>query len=294
MPFSTSWDDFRLVNAIAETGSLVGAAQNLGINHSTVFRRLGALERNLGSRLFERARSGYTATPAGEEMVELANRISESVTDFERAVAGPDVQPAGILRLTTNDTFIVHLLTPVFASFRKAYPEIVLDVIVTHQALNLSRRDADIAIRATAEPPETLVGRKLSTFGWHCYAPASAVDEAGVLGKDFGWIGYGDGLNSLPARKWLEETIGESKISCRFDTLVGVAHGIAAGLGAGAIPCFIGDTIDGLVRIGDPLVFGDALWILTHADLRHAARVRAFMDHASAELAKQKKLIEGS
>ncbi len=293
MPFSTSWDDFRLVNAIAATGSLVGAAQQLGINHSTVFRRLGALEKNLGSRLFERSRSGYAPTPAGEEMVELANRISESVTDFERAVAGRDIQPAGVLRVTTNDTFIVHLLAPVFASFRDAYPDIVLDVIVTHQPLNLSRRDADIAIRATMDPPETLVGRKLSTFGWHCYAPRSWVDKDGDVKEGCGWVGYGNGLNLPQAKRWLENQVKPEEVACRFDTLVGVARGISVGLGIGAIPCFIGDQIDEIVMIGDRIVFGDTLWILTHADLRHAARIRVFMEHTALELAKKRKLIEG-
>jgi DNA-binding transcriptional LysR family regulator len=299
MPFTTSWDDVRLVSAVAESGSLVGAAQMLGINHSTVFRRLGALEKSLGSRLFERGRGGYKTTPAGDDMVVLANRISESVSDFERAVAGRDIRPAGILRITTNDTFIVHLLVPVFASFRTAYPEIVLDVIVTQQALNLSRRDADIAIRATAEPPETLVGRKLSNFGWSCYAPVSRfedrswINDKGNPATSASWVGYGEALNIFLAKKWLLSQTPAENIVCRFDTLVGVAQAISEGMGLGAIPCFIGDQIGNIRRVGKLLHFGDALWVLTHEDLRQAARVRSFMEHASAELGKQKKLIEG-
>ncbi|MCC2097965.1 MAG: LysR family transcriptional regulator [Hyphomicrobiales bacterium] len=293
MSFTTSWDDFMLVNAIAECGSLVGAAEKLGINHSTAFRRLGALEKNLGSRLFERARSGYTTTPAGDEMVDLATRIAENVADFERAVAGRDVKPAGTLRITTNDTFASFLLAPVFASFRAAYPDIFLDIIVTHQALNLSRRDADIAIRATSEPPETLVGRKLPVFAWCCYAPDEWLDNGELRDPLPPWIGYGQALNVLPAAKWLQQRAGPPGVVCRFDTLNGIAHGIAAGLGVAAIPCFIGDQIPGISRTGDLLYFGDALWLLTHADLRHSARVRAFMDHAAAELASRKALIEG-
>lgn len=294
MSSSTSWDDFRLVSAIAEAGSLVGAAEKLGINHSTVFRRLGSLERSLGARLFERSRSGYEPTPAGAEMVSLANRISENISDFERGVAGRDVKPAGILRVTTNDTFVSHLLTPILASFKQAYPDINLEVIVTHQALNLSRRDADVAIRATRDPPETLVGRRLTTFAWCRYVPRTWTENGRRIDPAReSWIGYGDGLLGLPARVWLENEIETQNINCRFDTLIGVAHAIACGMGMGALPCFIGDTMDEVVRTGDTLEFGDALWVLTHPDLRNSARVRAFMDHAATELGKMKGRIQG-
>jgi DNA-binding transcriptional LysR family regulator len=99
-----SWDEFRLVKAIAETGSLAGAGDVLSLNHSTVFRRLNALEQDLGSRLFERARTGYVPTPAGEEMVALASRMFDEVIEFERRVSGRDVKPSGELRVTTNDS----------------------------------------------------------------------------------------------------------------------------------------------------------------------------------------------
>ena len=105
MPSSVSWDDFRLVKAIADTKSLVGAAEGLGLNHSTVFRRLGSLEEQLGLKLFERARTGYTPTAAGEEMIRLAQRMDVDITDFERTIAGRDVKPAGELRVTTNASF---------------------------------------------------------------------------------------------------------------------------------------------------------------------------------------------
>ncbi len=158
---SISWDDFRLVKAVADARSLVGAAEHLGLNHSTVFRRLGALEAQLGTKLFERSRTGYAATAAGEEMMTLAASMDQDITDFERKIAGRDVKPAGDLRVTTNDAFITHLLTPPFASFCRAFPDIRLEVIIGNQSLNLSKRDADVAIRATAKPSEALVGRRM-------------------------------------------------------------------------------------------------------------------------------------
>src|SRR6266496_1144249 len=127
-----SWDDFRYVKAIADTRSLGGAASELGVNHSTVFRRLAQIEERLGSRLFERSRTAYALTPCGEEMVRLAERMGEDIVSFERQVTGHDLRPSGALRVTTTDTVLVHMLTGIFAGFRKAYPEIVLDIVVSN------------------------------------------------------------------------------------------------------------------------------------------------------------------
>ncbi len=115
-----SWDDFRYVKAIADTRSLAGAAEALGVNHSTVFRRLGQIEQQLGSRLFERGRGGYGLTPCGEEMVELAERMGEDIVSFERRVTGQDLRPSGELRVTTSDTMLQHLLNDVLIGFRRA------------------------------------------------------------------------------------------------------------------------------------------------------------------------------
>ena len=97
MPATASWEDFRLAKAIFDARSLVGAARQLGVNHSTIFRRLGALEEALGTRLFERSRGGYEPTAAGEEMVRLASRMDQDIVDFERKIAGRDVKPSGEL-----------------------------------------------------------------------------------------------------------------------------------------------------------------------------------------------------
>jgi DNA-binding transcriptional LysR family regulator len=289
MPTATSWDEFRLVKAIADARSLVGAAEKLAINHSTVFRRLGALEEAMGARLFERSRTGYTPTPAGEEMIALASRMEQEIVDFERAVAGRSAKPAGELRLTTNDAFLIWLLGPMLASFRKAFPEIRLDIVVGHQHLNLSRRDADVALRATVEPPETLVGRKIAHIAWAAYGPEA------FNGRDNErpWVGFGEGPGVVGARRWFEDNVAPDAIVCRVDSVAGVARAIESGLGSGLLPCFIGDELSGVARIGDILPFGDDMWLLTHPDLRHSARVRAFMEHAGAELTKLRRRIEG-
>ena len=292
---STSWDDFRLVKAIADHQSLSGAAEALGLNHSTIFRRLGALEATLKTRIFERSRNGYAPTAAGERMVALAAQMADQINSFEIKCAGRDVKPSGDLRITTNDTMLTHLLTPIFAGFLKAYPEIRLEIVVSNQALNLSKRDADIAIRATKNPPETLVGRNITAIAWAEYAAAALVDNGKVAEKDrTRWIGYGDVLSSLSAMREIYEKIGPEHIIYRVNTVLGLAEAVAANIGLGLLPCFIGDKTPGIRRISTPIRALDAnLWLLTHPDLRDSARVRAFMTYAGTELSKQKKMIEG-
>lgn len=293
---SVSWDDFRLVKAIVDSRSLVGAAESLGLNHSTVFRRLGILEAQLGTKLFERSRTGYVPTAAGEEMMDLATQMDRDITDFERKIAGRDVKPAGELRVTTNDALGTYLLTPMFASFRRAYPDISLEVIVANQALNLSKRDADVAIRATVRPPEALVGRRIADVRWSAFAPRKWVEEGRDLdADDVPWIGFCDALAHIGASEWLDSSIGARRIHYRVDTVLGVALAAEAELGLALLPCLIGDRIPLLRRHGERRddIAGESLWLLTHADLRNSARVRVFMDHMSQELTRARRIIEG-
>ena len=292
-----SWDDFRYVKAIADTRTLAGAATELSVNHSTVFRRLALIEGQLGSRLFERSRSGYALTPCGEEMVRLAERMGEDIVAFERQVTGHDLRPSGELRVTTNDTVLVHLMTGVFAAFRKAYPEIVLDVVVSNQALNLSKRDADVAVRATDRPPEALIGRRAASIAWAVFGAADKAPEAFDVQNDtrgVEWVGFGENLANLKAAKWLKDHAAPERIVYRINTVLGLAEAAATGLGLAVLPCFIGAATPGLIRLTAPLPeLANGIWLLTHADLRQTARVRAFMDFAGSEIARQRRVIEG-
>ncbi|MFG1205261.1 LysR family transcriptional regulator [Xanthobacter aminoxidans] len=291
------WDDFRLVRAIAETGSLAGAAEQLAVNHSTVFRRLGTLEQQLGARLFERARAGYVPTPMGEEMVRLAEHMADEVLAVERRITGQDLRPSGELRVTTNDTLLVHMLTPIFASFRAAYPEIRLDVVISNQSLSLSKRDADVAIRASDRPGDTLVGRRMASIAWGIYGSA-AQNIAGPLDpadlRRYDWIGFSDNLGAIKPAKWLRERVGEEKIIYRVNTVLGLAEAAAAGMGLALLPCFIAAVTPGLVQLmGRQGELEAGLWLLTHPDIKATARVRTFMEHAGREIGKLRGRIEG-
>jgi len=296
MDSGLSWDEFRLVKAIADTRSLGGAAARLGLNHSTVFRRLAALEATVGAPLFERSRAGYDLTAAGEEMTALANVMADSIVEFERRVAGRDVKPTGRLKVTTVEAIGQRFLPAIMAQFQAQNPGVVTDLIVSERELNLSQRDADVAIRVTNEPPETLVGRRICTVRWAVYGrrgesgePGSAEDE------ETPFVGFADDFGPPFGRRWIEATVRPDRLAARVNSMHTAAELVAAGFGAAPLPCFLGDPNPALARLGPTLREWDlGLWILTHSDLRRSARVRAFMDLAGAELARHRRAIEGT
>lgn len=294
-----AWDDFRLIKAIADRRALPAAATALGLNHSTVFRRLGQIEEALGIKLFERHRSGYVATPAGDEMAQLAERVDSDISAFAIRLAGQDIKPAGELRVTTNDTLLVDLLTPVFAAFLEQCPDIRLDVLLSNQSLNLSKRDADVAIRATDNPPETLVGRRAARIVWALYGRAADFADAGEVGIEslwaHRWVSLGEQFSALKAVRYLTQHVEPERIVYKVNTVLGLSEAVEAGIGIGFLPCFIADTKPGLTRLAAPDPgFSADLWLLTHPDLRHSPRVRLFLDFIAVELGRMKPLIEGA
>jgi DNA-binding transcriptional LysR family regulator len=294
-----AWDDFRLVHLIAETKGLAGAAERMGVNHSTVFRRLGQLEQALGTKLFERHRTGYALTAAGEEMAALAERMDDDVASFARKLDGQVLSPAGELRVTTNDTLLSHLLTPLFARFCRQCPDVRLDVVLSNQALNLSKRDADVAIRATDHPPEVLIGRRTATLAWALYGLATDFPQPGDAGPgallyERPWVALGDNLGAVKVARFVRERVAPERIVYKVNTVLGLTEAVENGIGIGPLPCFIADARPALVRLAPPNPdFSSGLWLLTHPDLRHSARVRAFLDFMAAEIAKQRKFLEG-
>lgn len=291
-----AWDDFRLVKAVAEARSLPAAALVLAIDHSTVFRRLRQIEAALGTGLFVRHRSGYVATAAGEEMVALAVRLEEDITAFTRKVAGREVSPSGDLRITTNDTLLIHLLTPIFVRFRRRYPEVRLDIVLSNQALNLSKRDADVAIRASTRPPETLVGRKVAAIAWALYGrgPEETSAHFADLASTRDWVSFGDDLSGLKTAKALRERVPPERIVYRVNTVLGLSEAVEEGAGLGYLPCFIADARPRLVRLAPPAPdLVDDLWLLTHPDLRQQPRVRVFLDFVAREIAHVRPALAG-
>ncbi|WP_193763141.1 LysR family transcriptional regulator [Methylorubrum sp. Q1] len=285
-----AWDEFRLVQAIADRGALAPAAAHLGINPSTAFRRLAAVEAELGARLFERHRSGYVPTPAGEAMAAAAVRMEEEVARFDREVADRAQTPSGLLRVTAAATLVTDFLMPMLGRFRTRYRQVRIELVTSEEALNLSRRDADVALRATRDPPPNLVGRRLATIAWAVYGPARDDADSG----DADWVSPSEAVAGGLFARFVAARAGPERVALRLNSVQGLCEAIVEGVGIGPLPCYRGDRLASLKRLSGPEPeLAASLWLLTHPDLRHAARVRAFMDHVAAEVAPLRPVLEG-
>ncbi len=290
------WDDLRYVLAVGRAGSLAGAAKALTVHHSTVFRRIGTIEARLGVRLFERHREGYAMTPAGEQIRRLAARMDEEVAGLERRLLGRDMRLSGSVRVTTTDTLLLMLLTPILAAFREDQPEIELEVAVSNTFFSLSKREADIAIRPTSSPPEGLVGRRVARVATAVYASEAYLARSAARDDlaEHDWIEPDDSLQHLPATRWLRSWRSEGFARYRVNTLLGMREAAITGMGLAALPCFIADGVPTLRRVRPPLEeLATDLWLLIHRDLRRVARMRAFLDFVALELTKRRDLLEG-
>ncbi len=288
-------EDLRLVRAIGEAGTLAGAARGLGVDHSTAFRRLGALEKRLGVRLFERARDGYTPTPAGEAAIATASSMLESLVTLERQLAGEDLRPSGVVRITTTDT-LVDFIAPGLAAFYAAHPEITLELVAANAFFTLTRRDADVAIRPSLTVPDHLVGRRLATIAMAPYAaPAYLADRGRTRSFDaLDWLGLDESLAHLGASAWMRKHVPPERVIFRSSSLLALQAAARAGHGVAPLPCYMGDADPGLSRLGSVIVeMASALWLLTHPDLRRVARIRAFLDFMAPWLEERRALLEG-
>jgi len=288
-----NWNDLKLVLAIARAGTLGGGATTLSINHSTAFRRLNALEEKIGVRLFERLPGGvYRPTAEGERVAAAAERIETEADAVDREVTGRDQRLSGSLRVTSSETLAYSVLTRQLARFRAAHPGIVVELVVDNRILSLSRREADIALRVTRPKEPDLFGRKLADLAWTVYA-APGLAVGGVEGKDF--VGWGAEVTGIAAADWLAEKVPANRIVYRANSLINQFTAAKAGIGLVLLPCYLGDPEPGLVRVIDTPVneLTRELWIVTHADLRKTARVRAFLDIVGEGLIAETSLFAG-
>ena len=291
---SLDWNDYRLILAVGRAGSLNGAAKRLRISHPTVFRQVNAIERKLGVRLFERSREGYTPTAAGEDVVAAAAELETRIETVERRLAGRDERPSGSVRVTTTDTLLFGLLPPVLAAFRRAHPQIVLDVVADNAVYNLSRREADVALRPSGEPPDNLVGRKIADIAFAVYRPRRWRMRDGADLAEYDWAVPDDSLSHLNASRWLARHGYDRRAAYRANSLLSLRDAAAQGLGLAVLPCYLGDRMPGLARTGAPVdELRNELWLLTHPDLRRVARVRVFMDEMREAMTRLRPVLEG-
>ena len=278
---SVDWDDLRFFLAVAEQGSLSAASRVLDVNHSTVFRRINQLEQAVAVRLFERLPDGYQLTQAGDDMEYHAARMRDAADALALQVMGKDVQPAGVVRITAPDSLAYHFLNYYLEEFRKMYPGISIEVNVSNLDLDLSRRETDIAIRATLNPPQHLIGKKVLSIGWAFYASpeylqlkGTPVSMSDLAGHDF--VGPDGRITQLKAFQQLDRQLSP-EYRLRGNNLTVIASFAIAGSGIALLPDDQFHTGMQRLFLLEPLVTSD-LWILTHPELRATERIRLLMN----------------
>lgn len=288
------WDNIRYFREVVRAGSVSGAARRLGVNQTTVSRRVSALEDDLGNALFERSGKQWLITAIGERLIESAESMADEANTLERLVMADSQELGGLLRVTVADVCTQDLVMPVVRSFTEKYPDIDLEIIATPEELNLAAREADIALRTTDRPPPNLIGKRIGTLAYAIYGTRAVLDRVNV---DPGsgavpcitWLGDG---RTRPA--WIARSFPDTQRIYRTSELGLMMRMVDQGLGIAQMPCVFCDPNPLLHRVPAEFVEpGWGLWVLSHVDLRTTARVRIFRDFLVRELERKKGLIEG-
>ncbi len=277
-----NWDDFRYFFAVANHGSFSVAARELGVNHSTVSRRIQLLEQRHGVRLFERTRTGYVMTEAGASIFEIIEQINDSSLKASRVLLGQDARLEGKIKLTMPHDLLESCMIQPLKTFCEQNPAIELSLSVTPGLRDLANREADIAVRFTPKPPDYLVGKKIT-----------AIQHGLYVRDDFDWpaetpIIIWGGDKAMPS--WALEHFEKPHIALQVDDLVSMFAAIKSGFGVARVPCFFPDAMDDqrVVRLPIDLPRSDwGAWLLSHVDLRNTARInhcKSFLNQALTEL----------
>jgi DNA-binding transcriptional LysR family regulator len=274
--------DLPLILSLARARTLGGAAEALEVDLSTVFRRLNALESRLRVRLFDRSPRGYTLTAAGQRAASTAERVETELLALDRDISGRDQQLSGVLRVTVSETFAYAVLPGLLAQFHAAHPLIRIVLTIDNRVMDLSRREADVALRVRRPADPDLFGRRLTAIAWAFYGPRDGSANLRREGPAFNFarhnvIGW-DEPARMAVADWLGAHVPPDRIGLRANSLVHQLRAVAAGLGIALLPCYLADAEPAVRRISGVLPdLQSELWIVTHQDLKNTARIRAFL-----------------
>jgi DNA-binding transcriptional LysR family regulator len=286
-----NWDDLKLFLAVARYGTMSSAAKHLNIQHSTISRRVRALEKQLGVSLLVRKKGTYKLTEAGTTIEQAATRMESEVIGVDGALLGQDSRLVGPLRITTISIMSSTVLMPMFNSFCKTYPEIELHIVASNTVASLSQREADVAIRSTNMPGETLIGKRLVTIKSTIYGSPDYLKQHRQNDEELKLIGA---ECCDFHRSWTNQSSDASTFQFNCDDALITVSALKEGLGVSFLPCFMGDADPLLERYCDPdPKFDLGLWVLIHPEQKHNARVLAFRNHIIQSINAQKALFEG-
>jgi DNA-binding transcriptional LysR family regulator len=287
---SMDWEDVRVFLAVSRAGSLRGAARALGVNHATVRRRLAQLEGRLDAALFARRPDGLDRTQAGDELLASAKDVEDALLAVQERVTGRESAPAGLVRISVPPAVMRSYLPRQLVEFCARYPEIELDVVQTDEFTRLGWREADLSLRMAFHVDDDVVGRRLLQYGKAVYAAPGYLEAAGA---GVVWLGWSD---EGPRPAWIRNTpFPEALVRHCLAGHMAQLEAARAGLGLTMLPCFLGDTEPGLVRVpGSEPQPDRSLWLLLHRALSQTARVRAFVDFLAEAVVRDRALFEGA
>jgi len=293
------WNDLRYFLAVSREGTLAGAARALKVDATTVGRRLAVLEETLGARLFERTPGRLVPTAAARGIQGAAEEMEGAMLAVERRAGGEDARLEGVVRVTTTEAFAVNTLLPRFAPFRERHPGIEVRFLTDYGALDLRRREADVAVRLTRPSEASLVARKVGDIAISLYASEGYVARRGLADPATGFaghdvIGYTGAAAKWPEARWLESVGASARVGVRCNSLLSVMAATVGGLGLGLMPCLQGDLTPGLRRVLPPVVaLRRDIWLVVHADLQQNARVRAVLDFLAELIQRERASLSG-
>ncbi|WP_414884051.1 LysR family transcriptional regulator [Pseudomonas sp. IT-P171] len=282
--YRLEYPDLSLILALVRGGSLARASALLKVDVSTVFRAVRRLEAALGQQLFEKSRAGYLPTSLAQTLAEQAERAEQALEAARIGVEQGGEVISGTVRLTCTDSVLQGLLLPALAQFMPGYPALTLELSTSNDFANLSRRDADIALRLTQAPPEHLVGRRLAQVSYRVCASTAylkSVDAQDLASLT--WIAPDDFLPDHPTVAWRRQHLPGVTPGYRCNSMLSVTELVRAGLGVAALPDFL--IGDGLQPLSEPLHgYDTALWLLTRPDCRALRSVVTLFDELGLAL----------
>ncbi len=295
-----NWDDLKYFLAMAEEGSLSAAARKLKVSQPTLSRRLTVLEENVGSDLFTRTRTGLEMTGIGERLVEHARHMRDDAYSIERMVTGHDSSLQGSVIISCIEILGADWLVKHTRPFRQQFPGITVDLKIENNTSDLLRREADIAIRMFRPVQNDLIARKVGTMRYCYYASKDYIARHGMpddvndlAGHEF--ILPHDEILALTAKFGKRPFDAEQNIAFRSNSLISLTSAVREGFGIGAYSCLMGDKDPNLVRLFDGhVVFASDIWLVSHAELRRSARIRAMYDFLAQLFTEHAAAFEGT
>ncbi len=284
------WNDLRYLLSVARQGSTLAAARQLGVNQSTVQRRLAALEAQLGNRLVERLSSGYRLTELGRSVLDEARNVEAAVLVFAQAVHDQGRAQSGIIRLTCPEPIAFRLTqSGILDRFHAAHADLRVEFVLSDQYVDLAKGEADVALRSGDTDDSVLVGRKIADSLWAIYASRAYIERHGAPATVAEMalhplIGFEDSMTKHRTVTWFKEVAPDAHYAARNTSVLGLIYAAKAGVGVAPLPMALGDAEPDLVRVIGPVAALTRSWrILSHPDQRHTPRIEAFFGFILAQ-----------